>query len=106
MQGLQVELILRLDGDETHVLPLHGFGNRFRIAVVVLVGLHERPHKLRGDQAHLVPLFAQRSSQKMRPHSASIPINDEGILAVYSSNCVRENFLRITTWERVPSAMR
>ncbi len=58
MQGLQIELIFPLDGDETHVLPLHGFGNRFRIAVIILVRLHERPHKLRRDRAPLVPLPA------------------------------------------------
>src|SRR5437588_7151887 len=49
MQGLQVELIFRFDGYETHVLPLHGFGNRFRVAVVVLVGLHVRSGIVRGS---------------------------------------------------------
>jgi hypothetical protein len=37
MQSLQIELILRLDGHKTHVLPFHRLGNRFRITVVVLV---------------------------------------------------------------------
>jgi hypothetical protein len=29
MQSLQIELILGLDGHETHVLPFHSFGNGF-----------------------------------------------------------------------------
>ena len=73
MQSLQVELIFRLDRHETHVLALHRLGNRFRIAVVVLVRLDERPHKLRRNQSHLVPLFAQRSPQKVRPHTGFHP---------------------------------
>jgi len=106
MQSLQIKLIFRLDGYETHVLPFHGFGNRFRIAVVILVGLHERSHKLRGNQAHLVSWFAQRSPRKCDPTPASLPIKHAGKFAVYISSCERENFLPITTWERIPSAMR
>ena len=69
VQRLQIELILGLDGHETHVLPLHRLGNRFCIAVVILVGFNERSHKLRRNQAYLVPLFAQRSPQKVRAHA-------------------------------------
>src|ERR1700758_2264036 len=60
MESLQIELIFCLDGNETHVLPFHGFGDGLRIAVVVFVGLHERSHKLRWNHPHLVPLLAQR----------------------------------------------
>ena len=73
MEGLQIERILRLDRNETHVLSFHGLGDRFSVAVIVLVGLHEGSHKLGGKQAHLVPLFAQGSSQKMRYHSCLHP---------------------------------
>jgi hypothetical protein len=37
-----------------HGRPLHGFRNRLRIAVVVLVTLEERLHVLRRDQTHIV----------------------------------------------------
>jgi hypothetical protein len=50
MHSLQIELILGLDGRETHVLAFHRFGNRFRIAVVILVGFDDRSHKLRWNQ--------------------------------------------------------
>lgn len=47
MQRLQIELILRLDGHETHVLPLYGFGNRLRITVVILQTAHDVKLELR-----------------------------------------------------------
>jgi hypothetical protein len=96
MQSLQVKLILCFDGNETHVLPVHDFGNRLRIAVVVLAGLHERSHNQSGNQAYFMPLFAQGSSLKCDPTPASIPINEESKLALYSSSWVRENFLQLT----------
>ena len=73
MQSLQIELIRCLDGNETHVLPFHCLGNRFRIAVVVLVGLYERSHKLRWNLPCLVSLFPQSSPQKVRSHSGLHP---------------------------------
>ena len=56
MQGLQVELIVRLDRNEAHVLPIYSFSNRFGIEEVVLVGLHIRLHELSRDQLHVVAL--------------------------------------------------
>jgi len=61
MESLQIELILGFDGHETHVLALHGLGNRFRVTVVVLVGLYEGAYELRWNRTHLVPLFSQCS---------------------------------------------
>ena len=52
-----------------------------------------------------MPLLAQGSLESCDPNPASIPINDEGRFPVWASSWERENFLRITTWERVPSAM-
>ena len=34
--------------------PLHGFGDRFSVAIVVLVALEERLHVLRRDQSHIM----------------------------------------------------
>jgi hypothetical protein len=39
MQRLQIELLGRLGGNEAHGRALHGFGDRLRIAEVVLVAL-------------------------------------------------------------------
>ena len=65
MNGLQLELILCLDRDKTHVLAFHSFGDGFGIDEVVLVRLHEGLHKLRCDQPHIMALLAQLAAQKM-----------------------------------------
>ena len=58
---LQVQLIIRLNRDEAHVLAFDRFCNRFRVDEVVVVRLHKRLHELSGDQprrvtAHVVVL--------------------------------------------------
>jgi hypothetical protein len=45
---------------------LDSLGDRLRIKEVVLVGLHKRLHELRCDQPNVMPLFAQRTAQKVR----------------------------------------
>src|SRR5439155_2207605 len=54
MQSQKIHLLWRLDRHKMHGWPLHGFRNRLRIAVVVLVTLEERLHVLRRDQTHIV----------------------------------------------------
>src|SRR6266566_4475332 len=54
MQSQKIHLLGRLDRHKMHGWPLHGFRNRLRIAVVVLVSLEERLHVLRRDQTHIV----------------------------------------------------
>src|SRR6266566_1306327 len=54
MQSQKIHLLWRLDRHKMHGWPLHGFRNRLRIAVVVLVSLEERLHVLRRDQTHIV----------------------------------------------------
>src|SRR6266478_1244729 len=49
MQSQKIHLLWRLDRHKMHGWPLHGFRNRLRIAVVVLVTLEERLHVLRRD---------------------------------------------------------
>jgi hypothetical protein len=44
MDRLQVQLIIRLDRNEAHVLAFDRFSNRFRIDKVVLIRLHEWLH--------------------------------------------------------------
>jgi hypothetical protein len=66
MNRLQVQLIVRLDRNKPHVLPLHGFSDRFGIHEVVLVRLHEWLHKLRRDQSNVVALLPQCPSEEVR----------------------------------------
>src|SRR5262249_49874659 len=54
MESQQVHLLRRLDAHEAHRRPLHGFGDRFGVAIVVLVALEERLHVLRRDQSHVM----------------------------------------------------
>ena len=57
MDRLEIELVIGLDRDETHVLAFDGFGNRFCVDEVVLVRLHERLYKLSRDQPDIVALL-------------------------------------------------
>ena len=66
MDGLDVLLLDRLDGDEAHIRPLCGLTDRLGISRVVLVGLHERFDELRRDQAYLVPVAAKPSRPLVR----------------------------------------
>ena len=54
MQGLQVELLLRLGRDEAHGRALHGLGDGFRVAEVVLVALEEGLHVSGRHQSRVV----------------------------------------------------
>jgi hypothetical protein len=65
MQCLQIELILGLDGHESHRRPLHGLCDCFGILIVVLVRLYKRAYKLRWNQPHLVPLRDRRGAEMM-----------------------------------------
>jgi hypothetical protein len=58
MNGLQVELVIRLDRDETPVIAFYSFGNCLGVDEVVLVRLHERLHKLSCDPPHVMALLA------------------------------------------------
>jgi hypothetical protein len=66
VQGLQVELIVALDGYEAHVVSRHRFGDRLGIDEIVLVGSYERLHELCRDQPHILALIAQACADKMR----------------------------------------
>jgi hypothetical protein len=65
MNGLQVQLIVRLDRHEAHVLALDGFRDRFGIDKIVLVGRHKRLHELSCDQPHIVALLPQDTAQEV-----------------------------------------
>jgi hypothetical protein len=68
MQGQQVHLLRRLDRHEVHGWPLHGFGNRLGIAVVVLVPLEERLHVLRWDQTNIMSKRCELPADIMSPN--------------------------------------
>jgi hypothetical protein len=46
VQRLQVQLVIGLDRNEPHVVPIDRFGNRLGIEEVVLVRLHKGLHEL------------------------------------------------------------
>ena len=67
MHRLEIKLVVRLDRNETHVLPVYRLGNGFGIEEVVLVRLHEWLHELGRNQLHVMALFAQHTSKEVRP---------------------------------------
>ena len=77
MQRLQIELVLGLDRHESHGRPLHGFGDRFGILVIVLIGLHEGTDELRWNQPHFMPLRDQ-SCAKVMSATACFHANETG----------------------------
>ena len=84
MESLQVELVVGLDRNEAHVLPVDSFGDRFRIEEVVLVGLHERLYELGWNQLHVMALFSQGAAEKvstrtcLHPDQGSLHVGGEG----------------------------
>ena len=67
MPGIsQVELIVRLDRHEAHVLALHGLSDRLGIEIIVLVRLYERLYELRRDQPSVVALLGDSAAQEVR----------------------------------------
>ena len=71
--ALEVQLIIGLDRDKAHVLPLDCLGDRLCIDEVVLVRLHERLYKLPCDQPDIVALLSQCTSKKMRSSTSTLP---------------------------------
>jgi hypothetical protein len=69
MDGLQVQLVVRLDRDETHVLPADSLRDGLGIEEVVLVRLHERPHELSRDQLHIMALLSQGTAEEVSPRT-------------------------------------
>src|SRR4029077_9590496 len=67
MHRLEIKLVVRLDRNETHVLPVYRLGDGFGIEEVVLVRLHEWLHELGRNQLHVMALFAQHTSKEVRP---------------------------------------
>src|SRR5512135_3642705 len=73
MQCLPVELIIRLNGHEAHVLTWHSFGDGLGIEKVILVRLEEGFYKLHPDPHILFtkgpPPRAARPGQFSKPAS-------------------------------------
>ena len=77
VQSLQLELLAALERDEAHGRPLHGLGDRFGIAIVVLVALQERLHVLRRDQADLMAEGGEAPADMVRA-GASLQADQAG----------------------------
>src|SRR6516162_1398448 len=67
VKPLKIELLNRLDGNKLHGRTLHSFGNRFRVAEVVLLAFRIRPHIPGWHQPGVVAKRTQLSAQVMRP---------------------------------------
>ncbi len=99
---LQIQLRFVLDWNKPHRRPMHCFGDRLRIDVVVLAGLHERPNILGWHELHVVTLLQQNAIQKCAPGQASMPIRQVGRFAANTS-CLRLKRFFVVTW---PSLLR
>jgi hypothetical protein len=66
IQREQIALFGRLDRNEVHGGPLHGFGDGLGIAVVVFVSLEKRLDVLSRDQANVVPEWPDLARDMMR----------------------------------------
>jgi hypothetical protein len=66
VQRLQIELIGGLRRHELHRWPLHRFGNRLRVAEVVLLSLRVWPHVLRRHQPGIVTKHLKPATEMMR----------------------------------------
>jgi len=72
MEGLEVELVLRLLSDYAQIGPQRGIGNSLGIIVVVLLSLCERLRIDRRDDPRLVTQLAQRPADNVGTE-ASLP---------------------------------
>jgi hypothetical protein len=80
MESLQVELVVGLDRNKAHVLPIDSFGDRFRIEEVVLVRLHKWLYELSWNQLHIMALFSPGTAKEVSTRTCFHP--DQGSLQV------------------------
>lgn len=66
MKRLQIQLILRLLGDQLQVRAQRRFRNPLGVVVVILLPLHERLGVLGRNDAGLKPQLAQHAADEMR----------------------------------------
>src|SRR5215510_12342583 len=93
MQRLQIELLGGLGGYEAHGRALHGFGDRLRIAEVVLVALQVGSDIAGRHQPGIVAECLEPPAQMM---GADAPLHAGRRLASRASSCRRESFRRRT----------
>ena len=67
MKRLKIELLSALERHEPHGRSLDGFGNRFRIAIVVLMTLEIGLHILSRHQPNLMPHGFELTTKVMGP---------------------------------------
>src|SRR3984893_786126 len=91
MQGLHIQLVIRLDRHETHRRPCDSLSDRLGIDVVALVRFHVRLYILRRNQSHLVSLFPQCSAKKMRASAGFHANQPDGYVGSEAQQlCARE----------------
>ena len=99
MNRLQIELIIRLDLHEAHVLALDCFDDPFGIDKIVLVRLHEKLHKLSRDRPDILPLLPQRGTEE---ESAGRSTGEGRMFAINVRSCFYVNCFRSST---LPAAL-
>src|SRR6202045_1847178 len=67
MQGLQIKLVGRLGRNKFHRRTLHCFGDRFSVAIVILVTFAIRPHVVRRHQPGVMAKRLKFATEMMRP---------------------------------------
>jgi hypothetical protein len=104
MDGLQIQLILRLERDEAHVLAPYRFGDRLGVHIVVLVDFTKGFINCATISRTSWLCLRKARPRKWAPEQAPKPISDVGMFAVYASSCCCEKFFRTSTLPAAPSA--
>jgi len=103
MKSLQIQLVVCLDRNEAHVLPVDNFSNRLGIKKVVLVGLHKWLHELSWDQLDIVALLLQRAPKEVSPRTCLHPDQRDLYVGCEGNKLLLVNFFRNST---LPAALR
>jgi hypothetical protein len=77
VQALHVELCIALQLHKSHRRPGRRLGDRLRIPVIILLGLHVGPHVFGRHQPDLVALLAQDTAEVVRA-AAGLHRHDAG----------------------------
>ena len=66
---------------ETHVLSIDSLCDSFGIKEVVLVGLHKWPHELSWNELHVMALFTQSTTKKVRSGACLRPVSINNVFS-------------------------
>jgi hypothetical protein len=64
--AIQIQLVVGFQGHKAHLRPLHRFGDRLRVQIVILVGFNIRANKLRSHEPYLMDQLAASLPKDLR----------------------------------------